>query len=585
MNIYEKEVLTTIKANKINNQRELSNKLDFSLGKINTTIKSLRTKKLIKEDTLDITSEAKKILDNNKVNNAIILAAGYGMRMVPINTELPKGLIQVRGETLVERLIKQLHEAGITKITLVAGFMKELYEFLMDEYDVDILVNPMYHERNNLHSLALASRLINGTYIIPCDMYFEENPFRKSELYSWYAVDETKDYDSYVEVTRKLSYRYIKHNGNHMLGLAYISTKDSKDMVEIIGFRDADPSFYKAFWEDAFIRDNEMIFNTRIINSSEVTEINTYEQLRDFDEKSLNLNSKEINIAANSLDVKPSDIKNIEILKKGMTNKSFSFETEKKKYIMRIPGKGTNGLVNRKEEYSVYQTIKNLNLCDDLIYMNPDNGYKITEFIEGARNCDAYNPEDLRKCMSALRKFHSMQLKVEHSFDLKKKINYYEELWGGESSAYVDYETTKAKVFKLLDYVNKQDKDYCLCHIDSVPDNFMLYKDAQGKEQVRLIDWEYAGMQDPNLDIAMFAIYAMYDRVMVDKLIDYYYTEGCSDDIRHRIYAYIAIAGLLWSNWCEYKRMLGVEFGEYSLRQYRYAKDYYKIIVNEVGEL
>lgn len=585
MNIYEKEVLTTIKANKINNQRELSNKLGFSLGKINTTIKSLRTKRLIKEDSLDITSEAKKILDNNKVNNAIILAAGYGMRMVPINTELPKGLIQVRGETLVERLIKQLHEAGITKITLVAGFMKESYEFLMDKYDVDILVNPMYHERNNLHSLALASRLINGTYIIPCDMYFEENPFRKSELYSWYAVDETKDYDSYVEVTRKLSYSYIKHNGNHMLGLAYISTKDSKDMVEIIGFRDADPSFYKAFWEDAFIRDNEMIFNTRIINSSEVTEINTYEQLRDFDEKSLNLNSKEINIAANSLDVKPSDIKNIEILKKGMTNKSFSFEIEKKKYIMRIPGKGTNGLVNRKEEYSVYQTIKNLNLCDDLIYMNPDNGYKITEFIEGARNCDAYNPEDLRKCMSALRKFHSMQLKVEHSFDLKKKINYYEELWSGESSAYVDYETTKAKVFKMLDYVNKQDKEYCLCHIDSVPDNFMLYKDAQGKEQVRLIDWEYAGMQDPNLDIAMFAIYAMYDRVMVDKLIDYYYTEGCSDDIRHRIYAYIAIAGLLWSNWCEYKRMLGVEFGEYSLRQYRYAKDYYKILVNEVGEL
>ena len=585
MNVYEKEVLTTIKANKINNQRELSNKLGFSLGKINTTIKSLRTKRLIKEDSLDITSEAKKILDNNKVNNAIILAAGYGMRMVPINTELPKGLIQVRGETLVERLIKQLHEAGITKITLVAGFMKESYEFLMDKYDVDILVNPMYHERNNLHSLALASRLINGTYIIPCDMYFEENPFRKSELYSWYAVDETKDYDSYVEVTRKLSYSYIKHNGNHMLGLAYISTKDSKDMVEIIGFRDADPSFYKAFWEDAFIRDNEMIFNTRIINSSEVTEINTYEQLRDFDEKSLNLNSKEINIAANSLDVKPSDIKNIEILKKGMTNKSFSFEIEKKKYIMRIPGKGTNGLVNRKEEYSVYQTIKNLNLCDDLIYMNPDNGYKITEFIEGARNCDAYNPEDLRKCMSALRKFHSMQLKVEHSFDLKKKINYYEELWSGESSAYVDYETTKAKVFKMLDYVNKQDKEYCLCHIDSVPDNFMLYKDAQGKEQVRLIDWEYAGMQDPNLDIAMFAIYAMYDRVMVDKLIDYYYTEGCSDDIRHRIYAYIAIAGLLWSNWCEYKRMLGVEFGEYSLRQYRYAKDYYKILVNEVGEL
>ena len=36
------------------------------------------------------------------------------------------------------------------------------------------------------------------------------------------------------------------------------------------------------------------------------------------------------------------------------------------------------------------------------------------------------------------------------------------------------------------------------------------------------------------------------------------------------------MCGLLWSNWCEYKRNLGVEFGEYSLAQYRYGKDFYR---------
>ena len=41
----------------------------------------------------------------------------------------------------------------------------------------------------------------------------------------------------------------------------------------------------------------------------------------------------------------------------------------------------------------------------------------------------------------------------------------------------------------------------------------------------------------------------------------------------------------LWSNWCEYKRNLGVEFGEYSLRQYRYAKDYYRIVQDELKKL
>ena len=83
-------------------------------------------------------------------------------------------------------------------------------------------------------------------------------------------------------------------------------------------------------------------------------------------------------------------------------------------------------------------------------------------------------------------------------------------------------------------------------------------------------------MQDPHVDIAMFAIYSLYDKEQTDSLIDIYFEGKCDIETRAKIYAYVAVCGLLWSNWCEYKRNLGVEFGEYSLRQYRYAKDYYK---------
>ena len=88
-------------------------------------------------------------------------------------------------------------------------------------------------------------------------------------------------------------------------------------------------------------------------------------------------------------------------------------------------------------------------------------------------------------------------------------------------------------------------------------------------------------MQDPHVDIAMFCIYALYDRAQADHLIDLYFENACSRENRIKIYCYIACCGLLWSNWCEYKRQLGVEFGEYSLRQYRYAKDYYRIVQEE----
>jgi len=96
-----------------------------------------------------------------------------------------------------------------------------------------------------------------------------------------------------------------------------------------------------------------------------------------------------------------------------------------------------------------------------------------------------------------------------------------------------------------------------------------------------MIDWEYAGMQDPHIDIAMFAIYSMYDRGQVEALIDSYFEECRPDGVALKVYAYIAACGLLWSNWCEYKRQLGVEFGEYAMRQYRFAKDYYRIFVEE----
>ena len=91
-------------------------------------------------------------------------------------------------------------------------------------------------------------------------------------------------------------------------------------------------------------------------------------------------------------------------------------------------------------------------------------------------------------------------------------------------------------------------------HIDAVPDNFLFTKNG-----IRIIDWEYAGMQDPHVDIAMFCIYSLYSKEQVDHLIDLYFKGEVSPMIRTKIYAYIASAGLLWSNWCEYKRSLGID--------------------------
>ena len=56
---------------------------------------------------------------------------------------------------------------------------------------------------------------------------------------------------------------------------------------------------------------------------------------------------------------------------------------------MRIPGEGTDQLINPQAEAAVYQTIAGRKICDEIAYINPENGYKITEYLDGARVCDA----------------------------------------------------------------------------------------------------------------------------------------------------------------------------------------------------
>ena len=191
MNKREADILKVLNQPVTFNQREISEVLRCSLGSVNKTLKNLRENGLLDERGM-LTHKSRKILQQNKPQNAVILAAGFGMRMVPINTEVPKGLIEINGEPLIERLIKQLHEVGIENIYIVVGFLKEQYEYLIDKYSVRLIVNPDYAIKNNLHSLSLALEYVGNSYIIPCDVWFRDNPFSGIELYSWYMLgDET----------------------------------------------------------------------------------------------------------------------------------------------------------------------------------------------------------------------------------------------------------------------------------------------------------------------------------------------------------------------------------------------------------
>ena len=93
------------------------------------------------------------------------------------------------------------------------------------------------------------------------------------------------------------------------------------------------------------------------------------------------MNKEVLEIICKLMKVKEDEISDITQLTIGMTNRSYIFTYKNERYIVRIPGVGTDTIINRKEEASVYNAVNGKGICEDIIYINPENGYKISRFI------------------------------------------------------------------------------------------------------------------------------------------------------------------------------------------------------------
>ena len=96
MNIRESDILNALCAEPFTNQRTLAEASGHSLGVVNRSVKNLQKEGYLDED-VRLTEKAHLEFQEKAPKNAIILAAGFGMRMVPISTEIPKGLLEVHG--------------------------------------------------------------------------------------------------------------------------------------------------------------------------------------------------------------------------------------------------------------------------------------------------------------------------------------------------------------------------------------------------------------------------------------------------------------------------------------------------------
>lgn len=223
-----------------------------------------------------------------KVDNAIILAAGTASRFAPLSLEKPKALIEVRGEVLIERQIRQLLEAGIPEIVVVVGYQKEAFSYLTGKYGVKLAENPAYLTRNNNASIYAAKEYLKNSYICSSDNYFLTNPFESDVEDSYYSAVYMPGKTGEWCITEKDGWIQSVTVGGAdawvMLGHVFWSEAFSRTFLSILESVYDLPETAGKLWETIYLEHiHRLPMKIRKYPAGTIFEFDTLDELRQFD--------------------------------------------------------------------------------------------------------------------------------------------------------------------------------------------------------------------------------------------------------------------------------------------------------------
>lgn len=270
-------------------QRELSELTGMSLGSVNKTLKELVELGFVNEDL--ITPKGIAEMQNYRVKRAVVIAAGFGSRMVPITLNTPKPLVRVKGSRIIDSCLDALKEAEINEIYIIRGYLAEQFDQLLYKYsNIKFIENPMYNEANNLSSIVCAGDLLQNAYVVEADLLLSNKKLIKKYQYSsnylGIPVKRTDDWcvtltDGYVS---KMAIG--GENCYQMVGISYWTAEDGKKL-----FIDArkvfnSPGGKERYWDQVpleyCIKDFKV--SVRECSFEDIREIDTFNELKQIDE-------------------------------------------------------------------------------------------------------------------------------------------------------------------------------------------------------------------------------------------------------------------------------------------------------------
>lgn len=234
----------------------------------------------------------------------------------------------------------------------------------------------------------------------------------------------------------------------------------------------------------------------------------------------------------------------------GMTNHSYKItRIDGNEYLVRIPGEGTEEMINREDERKSTELACKLGIDSPLIYFGPD-GCKVMRFIHNSQPMNEQvmkTQEVIRQAAGIFHKLHTCKIDTKVRFEVFEIAALYEKIIiDAGVSLYDDYSEIKQIVMDIKAEVDKDgEAPRVPCHNDCLVANWVL--DGNGK--LYLVDWEYSGMNEAMWDLSCLSIEANYSERNDTELLNAYYGRESTVDEKKRFIAAKLYVDYLWTLW------------------------------------
>ena len=269
-------------------QRDISEQTGISLGSVNSSIKELN--KLSFLDGTELTDSGFNVMENYRVKRAVIIAAGFGSRMVPITLNTPKPLVRVHGNRIIDSCLDALKNININEIYIVRGYLGEQFDQLLYKYpDLKFIENPIFNEANNISSIVYAGNLLKNTYIIEADLLlYNKNLITKYQYCTNYLgipVARTDDWCFYKKNGYISKMSIGGENCYKMVGISYWTESDGQKLIRRAEELFKSPGGKERYWDQVpleyYIKDFKI--EIRECSENDIIEIDTFKELKELD--------------------------------------------------------------------------------------------------------------------------------------------------------------------------------------------------------------------------------------------------------------------------------------------------------------